>query len=134
MKFQTNLSIAFLLFTLPIGVFAQTGGNFDLSHNVIAGGGGMQSAGGNFKVDGTVGQAIAGTLSTGSGYKLHGGFWFAPPLAPTAALVSITGRVNNLRGGIVRRVRLVLTDSTSGEIRTAQTSSFGYYRFEELEV
>jgi hypothetical protein len=127
-----SIALAALLGALSIA--AQTGGGYDLSHRAIAAGGAMQSAGGNFKLDGTVGQALAGTTSTGGGYNLHGGFWFAPPLAPTAARVLITGRVSNLRGGIVRRVKIVLTDSATGEIRTAQTSSFGYYRFENVEI
>ena len=113
---------------------AQSGGGYDLSHNVISGGGEMRSAGGNFEVGGTIGQAIAGTTSNGGIYGLHGGFWFPVALAPTAANVMLTGRVLDLNGGNVRRVRVVLTDTTSGEIRTAQTNPFGYYRFDGVEV
>ena len=134
MKFQTNLSTALIvLLVFPLGGFAQSNATYDLSHNVIAGGGG-ESGNAIFKLEGTTGQAIAGTTSGSALYGLHGGFWFAPPLAPTAARVSITGRVNNPEGGFARRVKIVLTDGASGEIRTAQTNTFGYYRFEELEV
>src|SRR2546422_1327220 len=52
----------------------QTSAQFDLSRNVIAGGGGSSSAG-NFKVEGTVGQAAAGTTSSGGQFTATGGFW-----------------------------------------------------------
>jgi len=55
---------------------AQTGGTFDLSHSVVAGGGGSNSAGGTFQVDGTAGQGVAGIASNGAAFELHGGFWF----------------------------------------------------------
>src|SRR6476646_3864559 len=45
----------------------QTSAQFDLSRNVIAGGGGT-SNGGNFKLEGTVGQSVAGTTSLGGAY------------------------------------------------------------------
>lgn len=52
----------------------QSGGQFDLSRNVIAGGGGT-SNGGSFKLEGTVGQSVAGTTSVGGSYSGTGGFW-----------------------------------------------------------
>jgi len=52
----------------------QTSAQFDLSRNVIAGGGGT-SANGNFKVDGTIGQSAAGTTSIGGQFSATGGFW-----------------------------------------------------------
>lgn len=115
-------------------IAAQTGGSYDLSHNVIASGGGSNSIGGNFKVDGTVGQNIAGTVSTNGNFSLRGGFWSFQQLAPTAATVSLSGRVNNNEAGVIRRVRIVLTDASTGLVRSTQTNSFGYYRFEELEA
>jgi hypothetical protein len=134
MKRQRNLSIPLMaLLVFPFGAFAQSNATYDLSHNVISGGG-DRSGNAIFKLEGTIGQAAAGTTSTSARYGLHGGFWNASTLVPTAAAVSITGRVNNLEGGIVRRVQIVLTDSISGEIRTAQTNTFGYYRFETLTV
>jgi hypothetical protein len=54
-------------------------------------------------------------------------------VTPTAATVSISGRVmtSNRRG--IRNVRLSLTDS-SGLVRTATTTSFGYYRFDDVQA
>jgi hypothetical protein len=54
-------------------------------------------------------------------------------LAPTAATVSISGRVTSITGRGIRNVRLTLTDS-SGQIRTATTTSFGYYRFDDVQA
>jgi Carboxypeptidase regulatory-like domain/Domain of unknown function (DUF5122) beta-propeller len=51
-------------------------------------------------------------------------------LAPTAASVSISGRVLSSQKAIVRAT-VWLTDS-SGNIRTAKTNSFGYFRFDGI--
>ena len=113
-------------------VIAQTGGTFDLSHSVIASGGGSASTGGTFNVSGTAGQHVAGTASNGGTFDLHGGFWFQN-LAPTAAAVSITGRVTAASGQGIRGVRLTLS-APNGARRTATTSTFGYYAFDGVEV
>ena len=111
---------------------AQTGGTFDLSHSVIASGGGSASTGGAYNVSGTAGQDVAGVASSGATFDLHGGFWFQN-LAPTAAAVSITGRVTTSDGSGIRGVRLTLT-SPDGARRTAIASTFGYYAFDGVEV
>ena len=51
-------------------------------------------------------------------------------LAPTAANVSVTGRVVGVEGGI-RGVRVVLTDA-GGASRAAVTNQFGVYSFEDV--
>lgn len=138
MKTKQNL-ITLMILLLSVSAVAQTGGTYDLSHNVIAGGG-ERGTGGGFTVDGTIGQPIAGTVSTGTSaannqYSLRGGFWAFQSLAPTAAQVSLSGRVRNSKGaGIIRRVRVRLIDTFTGTERTVQTNPFGYYQFEELEV
>jgi len=53
------------------------------------------------------------------------------PLAPTAASVSIEGRVIDGAFGI-RNAVVTLTDQT-GNTRTARTNAFGYYRFDDIE-
>ena len=57
-------------------------------------------------------------------------FTIVPSLAATA---SISGRVSNAQGNGLNRAIIQLTDSF-GNTRTAQTGSFGYYSFDELEV
>ena len=129
------LIIATLWITSDVGsAAAQAGGPYDLSHGVIAGGGGSESTGATFKIDGTVGQNLAGTLSTGGGYAVHGGFWSPPPLAPTAASVSISGRIRTAEGHGITNVRVTLTNAATGESFSALSSSFGYYRFEGIAV
>ena len=109
---------------------AQTGGAFDLSHNVIASGGGSSSDGA-FRLDGTIGQGIAGTTSTGGSFALTGGFWVPNPLGPTAARVSLSGSVRNAFG---RGIRAVVTlTSFDGQTITANTNVFGNFRFTEVE-
>lgn len=136
-----TFAVIFALFLASgsVCVFAQSGGNYDLSHSVIAGGG-EKSAGAAYQVAGTIAQAVAGTVSTGTStttntqYSVRGGFWAFGQLAPTAAAVSLSGRVFSGKGaGIIRRVRIVLTDG-SGLERSTQTNGFGYYRFDDLEV
>jgi WD40 repeat protein len=60
-------------------------------------------------------------------------FILAENLAPTAANVSVSGRVLSAAGSGIRNVRISLTDA-NGATRTAITSSFGHYRFENVEV
>lgn len=58
-------------------------------------------------------------------------FVIANGLAPTAAGVSIGGRVVTANGRGIRNARLTLTDQ-NGTARTALTGSFGYYRFDDV--
>ena len=53
------------------------------------------------------------------------------PLAPTAASVMVGGRVLTSRGRGIGNVIIRLTDS-AGNTRTARTSAFGFYRFDEV--
>lgn len=110
---------------------AQSGGPYTITQSVIAGGGTQNAGGGTYGLSGTVGQAAAGTESTGGQYRLRGGFWAESPLAPTAAPVSISGRVTTSFGRGIKNVRVTMI-APSGEIRLAVTGPFGYYRFEEV--
>ncbi len=130
---KLSIFTAILFFVMSLDVYAQTGGTFDLSHNVIAGGG-SRSVGGQFTVEGTAGQNLAGTLSGGASYRLRGGFWAFDALVPTAAAVSISGRILTAQGSGIRSVRLVLTNAATGETLHALSSSFGHYRFDEITV
>lgn len=53
--------------------------------------------------------------------------------APTAATVSVGGRVTTADGRGIGGIRLSLTGS-EGNPKTATTDAFGYYRFEDLQV
>jgi hypothetical protein len=50
---------------------------------------------------------------------------------PTAAAVTVSGRVLNFSGRGVSRARVTITDS-NGVTRSAITNFFGYFRFEEV--
>ena len=127
-----NSIFVLLLFALTsLGQIA-SGGSFSLEKSVIPGGGG-ESAGGAFTVTGTAGQKAAGTSTQSSGFIQIGGFWTADQLAPTAASVSIGGKVTTSNGVGIRSVIVTLTDSEGG-MRTAVTGSFGFYRFTDVEV
>ena len=51
---------------------------------------------------------------------------------PSAALVSISGRVINANGQGFSKVRVSLTDS-NGSVQTVLTGAFGYYRFDDVQ-
>lgn len=54
-------------------------------------------------------------------------------LSPTAATVSVSGRVLTPAGRSLMNATVLLTDG-SGNTRATQTSAFGYYRFDEVEA
>lgn len=58
---------------------------------------------------------------------------FFPPFAPTAANVTIGGKVLTVSGQGIGNVRVILTDQ-NGTARSILTNSFGNYRFENVEV
>ncbi len=58
-------------------------------------------------------------------------FALATPLAPTAAPVSIAGRVATAIGRGIRNVRVTIT-YPNGERRLAVTTTFGYYTFADV--
>lgn len=128
-----SLIIAFMFLSCGIAsAQIAEGGSFTLEQSVIATGGG-KSSGGNFVVEGTNAQAIAGTRSADSTKGLHGGFWNGSPLAPTAANVSIGGRVLTAEGQGIRNALVTLTDG-GGAIHTTVTGTFGYYNFAEIQI
>lgn len=109
---------------------AQSGGGFEMRQSVVAGGGGS-SSGGTLSLSGTSGQIVANS-SSGLPYSLRSGFWQGD-FGPSAALVTVSGRVTTAEGSGIRNVRVSLTDQT-GVVRTALTGSFGHYRFDDIEA
>lgn len=58
----------------------------------------------------------------------------APPAAPTAASLSLSGALRNRAGKNVAQARLTLTNAATLETAYAQTNAFGHYRFAGVEA
>ena len=87
---------------------------------------------------GTVGNAVVTSLDLRtSDNKLlvgtHGVGMFSAIAPPTAASATISGRVLISAGRGLSGANVRLTDQ-NGNIKTVRTNSFGYYRFEDIEV
>jgi hypothetical protein len=108
---------------------AQSGGNFTIERAVIAPGGNV--AGGAFAVQGVAGQPSAGNASGGQ-FSIAGGF-ITPQFVPTAASVSVSGRLLTSDGAGIRNAIVVLND-VNGNQRSARTGTFGTFRFDSIEV
>lgn len=117
--------------TVSNSLQAQTGGIFQIESSSVASGGG-KSSGGNFLLDATAGQTLAGGRVQGSQFSIQNGFWTSN-FAPTAASVSIGGRVTTFSGQGIQNVRVMLT-ALNGETKFSITGSFGFYRFDDVEV
>jgi hypothetical protein len=126
---KVYLAILFGVLLLPTFAAAQAGGQFAITQSVIAGGG-ANSNSVNFGVTGTAAQAAAGVNSTGDQFSVTGGFWQAF-FAPTAALVSVSGKVTTANGFGIANVRVSMINQT-GETQTAVSNSFGNFRFAEV--
>ncbi|HEX8636925.1 MAG TPA: cohesin domain-containing protein, partial [Pyrinomonadaceae bacterium] len=61
----------------------------------------------------------------------NGSFSVLP--GPTAASVTVSGKVTNASGRGIAQAQITLIDA-NGRERTTQTTSFGYYRFENIEA
>lgn len=131
MKQSIGLIFIVGLFYLNTSSQSQT---YDVSHRVIASGGGSSSGTTSntyFTVDGTIGQGTAGTTSTSSPqFSIRGGFWAVEPFGPTAAGVAVGGRVTTAAGFPIAGVRISLMGT--GDTRIAISNAFGYYRFDNV--
>ncbi len=148
---KNKFLLAAILFALTSTVNAQiaSGGIYALERSVIASGGG-ESTGGNFKIEGTGGQSAAGVTMTNSTFSLTGGFWIPVQLAPTAAGVSVGGRVinslsqqqtdevlnpkeiQNLSG--IGGAHVTLTGGPLTAPRVVLTNRFGFFEFTDVEA
>jgi len=126
-----TLRAALACFALFSVVSSQSGGTYTITQSVVASGGSTASSGGQFTVAGTIGQSVAGQPSTGGAFGTYAGFWTPPPLAPSAAGVTVSGRVQTANGGGIRGVMVNLTNAT-GLAQTTITGSFGYFRFDDV--
>jgi len=109
-----------------------SGGQFTVTQSVVATGGNSMQ-GGQFKVEGTTGQAVAGQKATNQAFGDHAGFWNPEAFAPTAAHVSLTGRVLTADGRGIQKVRITIT-SPDGVTYSSLSGPFGYFRFDDVEV
>lgn len=132
MKIKNIKFTACLILLLSTVAQAQTGGDFTITQSVVASGG-QNSSGGNFSLDGTIGQPLAGTNSSGGAFVAGNGFWQAA-FAPTAANVSISGRILTADGTGIRNAVISLTPISGGQIRSARSSGFGFYCIEDVLI
>ena len=112
--------------------FGQTGGPFEITESVLGPGGG-NSSDGIFDVDATIGQPASGGPIGRDPFSVTSGFWNFTALVPTAAHVSISGRIVDPSGIGVSQASLRLM-TQEGEILYTRSSSFGFYRFEGVAV
>lgn len=120
---------AFLLLFLIVVSMAQSGGSYRIEKVVIGSGG--TNAGDNYSLIATAGQSSAGARPSGGPYFMISGFW-VPEFAPTAAHVSVSGRVMMSTGSGLRNAIVTIAES-GGQIRTTRTASFGYYVLEDIQ-
>ena len=115
-------------------------GAYKLEQSVTASGGGdscstqpVVAGSATFSLTGTSGQSAVGTTLNNQPFTIRSGFFTPDAFAPTAATVSISGRVLTPNGSGLKNARVTITDSL-GNSGSVPTSSFGYFRFEEVEV
>lgn len=121
--------VAAAILTLSCITVAQSGSGFQLERSAVSNSGGS-AAGGTFTSESTTGQAILGVASAGGSLVATFGFW-ASDLAPTAAPVSLSGKVRDAAGRGLPGAMVILSDP-EGNVAGAVTSSFGNFRFEGL--
>lgn len=102
-----------------------------IEQSVIAGGGRTSSdTNSTYSVTGTVGQPVA-DASSGAPYAIKSGFFTAASLAPTAATVTVSGKITTANGRGIRNVAVLMTDA-SGAVRRTTSTTFGYFRFTDV--
>src|SRR5580765_1647848 len=79
------------------------GGQFAVQRSVVAGGGNGVGQG-QFSMHATAGQATAGHGLNGGQFRVYSGFWTPDDLMPTAANVTVSGRVMTANGQGIRNV------------------------------
>lgn len=128
-----------LILVILIVAFAVTNAAaqpYAITRSVIASGGGQNStgtaAGGNvYRLDGTIGQTVAGQPATGAPFNVFAGFWNPGNFAPTAAGVTLGGRITTANGAGIRNVNVTLL-SMNGARREVRSGAGGFYSFEDV--
>ena len=106
--------------------------SLSITKTVLAGGG-ANSQNQSFATQTTAGQTIAGKISTGGQFSLNSGFWTPDDFTPTAATVTVGGRVTTAGGAGIRNALVSIT-FPSGETRSTLSGTFGYFHFDDVEV
>jgi uncharacterized repeat protein (TIGR01451 family) len=102
---------------------------YNLQFNVIGSSG--QRTGLRFNNPSTGTQTFQFNSGTPAANTMNGLFSVLP--GPTAASVTVSGKVTTASGRGIRNVLITMTDS-QGRVQTAQTTAFGYYKFESVAV
>lgn len=116
----------------PLGVDVTSFGGFDIQPGTNTAYAALRSGGVQrlYTIDLATGAAtLIGAI--GGGANSIDGLTVAPCV--TAAGVEVSGRVLTPDGRGLRNATVLMTDG-SGAVRTATTSTFGYYRFDDVEV
>ena len=131
MKYLICISLLMMGSARIVSSQIATGGSYTIEQQVFGNGGSSNaSSGGAYSVAGTVGQSIAGIQSNSANYSVHGGFWQSA-FTPTAAPVSVSGRVIRADGVGIGGVRLTLFDTLGREYQTI-SNLFGYFQFSDV--
>ena len=129
-----NLTAIAILVLAAAAIYAQSsGGTFSVASSVVGGGGGT-SSGGIFGVNGTAAQPGADNNMSGSTFSIRSGYWQPNNFAPTAAGVSVSGRVTTPGGMGLRNAVVTLTGPTLTQPLVARTGAFGYFTFTDVEA
>jgi hypothetical protein len=104
----------------------QSGGSFNITSSVIAGGGG-KSTNGTTSLEGTIGQATLGA-SSGGNFTVNGGFWQS---SPTSA-VSISGQITYCAAAVPPGAPNVTLNLTGDTATSTSTNGTGNYSFTNL--
>ena len=114
------------------GAQVSSGGDFTLEKTVISNGGGRMSDPTNtIVISATTGQSAAGAAKTGSPFSHPVGFWTSDLLLPTAAGVTVSGRLATHTGMPIANALLSMM-LPDGVIRTARTNTFGRFSFDDV--
>lgn len=116
----TSLLLCFFTSATP-----QTGGPFAIKRNIPLPGGVLQAQG--LTLESVLGQPLVGITSNGP-ISVSGGI-IVPQLVPTAAQVSVSGRVLGPGGTFAVRNAVVSIVDLDGIERIAVTGTFGFFKF-----
>ncbi len=130
-----QIIIVLLMLSLVFAIYSQsTDGTHTIVKSTQTNNGGGTSSDGTLSVTGTIGQVDAVESLNDGQLKIFGGFWTPEAFAPTAANVLISGKITTASGRGIRNVVITLTETSTGETHRILSSTFGYYRFIDVEV